>query len=181
LDACRSFIFSRSANLKSPSIFNFSNKTSKATTKRNNLQSIQKQIEKNFSESDLKISVYEFRETIERYVGLTLINQSNATVSRVEDEEFLRAAQVSNVELGAICLNRRNQNKLSLHQTEARKDFLHTINQLLRFGSDEKSIEQSAVKLVAVLEDRDVHIELEKMFTHWRQTGKQLNVARNGE
>jgi hypothetical protein len=170
--------FSRNANLKSPSLFKFSNKTFGADAERNNLQSIQKQMENFFLESDLKISVYEFRETIERYIGLTLTDQSNAAESRVEDEEFLRAAQTSNVELGAICLKRRNRNKLSLHQTEARKDFLFLTDQLLKAGSDEENLEQSAIKLVSILKDFDAQNELEKMFARSEVVGKRINVVK---
>lgn len=169
------FLFlSRSAHLKSRS--NFSETAAEA--KRKNLQSIQKQIEKSLPESDLKISIYAFRETIESYVGLTLANQINVAGSRAQNKEFFRVAQANNVELGALCLKRRNRNRLSLHQTEARKDFLYLIDQLLRFGADEKSLEQSAMKLVAVLKDFDAQIELEKLFARSWQTGKRLNVVK---
>jgi len=172
------FLFlTRNANLKSSSLFNF-NKTSAADAKRNNLQSIQKQIEKCLPESDLKISIYEFRETVERYVGLTLANQANDAGSRAGGEEFFRAAQTNNVELGAICLNRRNRNRLFLHQTEARNDFLYLINQLLKHSPDEKNLEQSAIKLAAVLKDFETKNELEKMFAHSQLGGKQLNVIK---
>lgn len=169
------FLFlSRSAGLKTRS--NVSETAGDA--KRNNLQSIQKQIEENFSESDLKISIYEFRETIERYVGLTLANQTNAAESRAGGEDFFRAAQTTNIELGAICLNRRNRNRLLLHQTEARNDFLYLINQLLKLSSDKKSLEQSAIKLVEVLEDRTTQNELEKLFARLQPIGKRLNAPK---
>jgi hypothetical protein len=172
------FLFlSRSEHLKSRSLYNF-NKTSAADARRENLQSIQKQIEKSLPESDLKISIYEFRETIERYVGLTLANQMNDTGSRAAGEEFFRVAQTNNVELGAICLNRRNRNRLSLHQTEARNDFLHLINQLLNLSSDEKNLEQSAIKLAEILEDRTAQNELEKLFARSQPVGKRLNAPK---
>ncbi len=170
------FLFlNRNAGLKKRFLSNF-NKI--AAARRKNLQSIQKQIEKSLPESNLEISVYEFRATIERYVGLTLANQANCAGSRAAGEELFRAAQANNVELGAICLNRRNRNRLSLHQTEARNDFLHLTNQLLKLGSDEKNLEQSAIELAAVLRDRHAQNELEKLFARSLPVGNRLNIPK---
>ncbi len=52
------------------------------------LKSIQKQFENFLRESNLKISLYEFRETIDRYIGLTLINQTDIDAASVTDREL---------------------------------------------------------------------------------------------
>jgi hypothetical protein len=126
--------------------------------------------------------VYEFRETIERYIGLTLTDQSNAAGKPRRGRRVSpRRANVSNVELGAICLKRRNRNKLSLHQTEARKDFLFLTDQLLKAGSDEENLEQSAIKLVSILKDFDAQNELEKMFARSEGRRQAHQCRKNGE
>jgi len=146
-----------------------------------NIHMTVKQIEKVFLESRLEISVYEFRETIERYVGLTIAGQTNAAeISGTEfsaQTEFFRVTRAKNIELGAICLNRRNRKRLFRHQTEARKDFLNLINQLLEFNSDKKKLERSAIELVRILKDLEARKELEEMFVRALQTGNRFSVS----
>jgi len=143
-----------------------------------NLHPTVKQIERVFLKSSLEISVYEFREIIERYIGLTIAGQKDAAqISDAETEFFhISRAENKNIELGAICLNRRNRKRLFLHQTEARKDFLHLIAQLLEFNSDEKKVKHPAIELVIALKDLEARTKLEKMFARWLQTGNRFSV-----
>lgn len=145
-----------------------------------NLHPTVKQIERVFLESNLEISVYEFREIIERYIGLTIAYQTDAAqISDAETELFrISRAKNKNIELGAICLNRRNRKRLVRHQTEARKDFLQLINQLLKFDSDDvKKLEHSAFELVIILKDSEARNKLEKMFACRLQTGTRFSVT----
>lgn len=133
-----------------------------------------KQIESVLLESDLDVSIFDFRETFERFVGLTLAVQADAD-SAAERETF-RAAKNGNVKLGAICLHRRNRKKLVHHQTEARRDFLQIVEQLSDSISDTETLCQSAVETVKILKDDEGRELLEKMFAENLQTGNQLNV-----
>jgi len=142
-----------------------------------NLHSCGKQIEKIFLAGNLETSVYEFREVIERYIGLTIAAQQDAAqISGAENEFFRAASRTQNVESGARCLTRRNRKRLVLHQTEARKDFLHLINQLFGFDSDVKKLEQSAIEFVLILRDPEAQVELEEMFARSVQTADRLSV-----
>jgi len=153
-------------------------KTAAAKTERTEiLHSIQKQIEKILLESDLKISIYEFREILERYVWLTLANQNAAAQTVRREAEIYLVAQTKNVELASICFNRRNRKRLSFHQTEARKDFLRLIEKLSEVVSDPNKLADSSRKIVQILNDWEAREQFENNFaarqTDWRQSVKQ--------
>ncbi len=112
------------------------------------IEIIQKEIEQIVFENDIKLSLFEFREVFERYVGLTLSNKQNQIGEN--ETEIFRVAKHENVKLGAICLHRRNQFKLKYHQTLARRDFLKVINE---FNS--KKLKLVSLKLFRILEDNE--------------------------
>ena len=141
-----------------------------------NIYLIQKEIEKKISESRLEFSLFEFRETLERYVGLTLAHREAFTKVSEREKEIFRIAENSNVELSANCLHRRNRKLLAFHQTEARKDFLHMIKKLFGSMTDKKSLEYLAVEFVQLLKDNQARNSLEKTFAANLQTGIPPNV-----
>jgi hypothetical protein len=130
-----------------------------------NIYLIQKEIEKKFSESRLDFSLFEFRETLERYVGLTLANQETFTKVSEREKEIFRIAENSNIELAANCLHRRNRKLLAFHQTEARQDFLQIIRKLSGSMTDKKNLESLAIEFVRLLNDKQAQNSLEKIFT----------------
>ena len=114
------------------------------------IEIIQKEIEQIVFENNTKLSLFEFREVFERYVGLTLSNkQKNDQIGENETDIF-RVAKSENVKLGAICLHRRNQFKLKYHQTLARRDFLKVINEF-----QSKKLKLFSLKLFRILEDNE--------------------------
>lgn len=145
-------------------------------TQEKKLNLIQKQLEQILQKSSLKISIYEFRETIDRYIGLTFANKSHSRKGSLADKEFFRISENENVELAAICLYRRNQKRLSFHHIGARQDFLHFINHLSEFSSDKKTIGNLAVEFVKILNDLEAQPALEKMFIQSSQTDKHFTV-----
>ncbi len=156
---------------------NFTNlKSDSETIREKRLYLIQKQLEKILQESNLKISIYEFRETIDRYIGLTFANQNSNEKSSIADKKNFRISENKNVELAAICLYRRNQMRLSFHHTKARQGFLHFINQLSEFSDTQKIVSKLAVEFVKILNDAEAKTLLEKMFIKTQQTDKYLVV-----
>ena len=135
-----------------------------------NIYLIQKEIEKKFSESRPEFSFFEFRETLERYVGLTLANQEVFTKVSEREKEIFRIAENSNVKLAANCLHRRNQRLLAFHQTEARQDFLQIIGKLSDSMTDKKNLENLAIEFVRLLKDKQAQDNLEKIFAANLQT-----------
>jgi hypothetical protein len=110
------------------------------------IEVIQKEIEQIVFENNTKLSIFEFREIFERYVGLTLSKKQNQIGEN--ETEIFRVAKRENIKLGAICLHRRNQFKLKYHQTLARRDFLKIINEL-----NSKKLQLSSLKLFRILAD----------------------------
>jgi hypothetical protein len=110
------------------------------------IEVIQKEIEQIVFENNTKLSIFEFREIFERYVGLTL-SKKQTQIGENETEIF-RVANYDNVKLGSICLRRRNQFKLKYHQTLARRDFLKAINEF-----QSRKLQLSSLKLFRILAD----------------------------
>ena len=131
---------------------------------------IQKKIEIKFSESCLDFSFFEFRETLERYIGLTLANQKAFSKISERGKEFFRITGNSNVELAANCLNRRNRKLLAFHQTEAREDFLQIIRKLSGSVTDKKNFEHLTIEIVRLIKDKQAQDSLEKIFAANLQT-----------
>ena len=138
------------------------------------IYSRQKQIENLLFESDSDVSLFDFREIFERYAGLTLAAENEA--SGESEREIFRVSKNENVELGAICLRRRNRNKLVRHQTEARRDFLQIIERLAVSISDTESLQLSAFEIVKIFDDTAAREILEKMFAPRLQTDKLQSV-----
>ncbi len=134
----------------------------------------QKRIEKILLESELEISIFDFRETAERYAGLTMAAQNEP--DKDWGKELFRAANIEKQELGKICLQRRNRKRLVFHQTEARQDFLQIIKQLTDSISDMETLERSSLEMIGLLNDSAARETLEKMFAENMQTGKVQNV-----
>lgn len=133
------------------------------------------EIEKEFSKillnNETGISLFDFRETFERYVGLTVaaaevnlhneINNSEKELFRVSGHEF--------VEMGAKCLHRRNQNRLRLHQNLARTDFLRIIGDIYAKTRIADQIRKPVDNLIRILGDTEAQNLLSGIFDYSSQ------------
>ncbi len=120
-----------------------------------------------------KFSVFEVREILERYTGLTLacqIEQKNSQIARTENE-FYKIFAYKNGRLASICAARRNRERLFFHQTEARRDFLNLIGK-----PENENLQRQIIEFVEILKDFEAHNALEKMFTKRAQTEKSESV-----
>lgn len=88
-----------------------------------NLTKIQKAFENLIPSDSNQISLFEFREVFERYVGLSLSRITHSQSPGESEKGIFEITDNKNVEISAICLNRRNRRKLFLHQIKARDDF----------------------------------------------------------
>lgn len=144
--------------------------------KERSIFSIQKKIEAILLETDSQISIYNFREVFERYIGLTsAIRDENNKPSDAQKEIF-RISKNSNIELAAICQHRRNRERLFFHHTLARQDFLSIIAKMFESISDKKKIGNLSVEFVKLLNDSEAENALEKIFTTASQTAKDSTV-----
>jgi hypothetical protein len=131
-----------------------------------NIRSLQKRLERIYLPSRLKISIYEFREILERYIGLTRSGQieNNFSQTARPESEIFRISGHKNSSLGAICLNRRNRKRLSFHQTEARRDFLALLDELFDSGSDSENLYRAAIEFVTALGDAEALDSIKRIF-----------------
>lgn len=125
------------------------------------LRLLQKRLEKILQSSGGAYSVFEFRETLERYVGLTLAAHA---ATGDGNEEFFLVSKNKNHALAARCLARRNLERLQFHRISARADFLQAISLLSDGVSDKREIARTAREFAKVLEDYEMENAVEKTF-----------------
>lgn len=141
-----------------------SKKIAPVTERETNRHSLQKQFEKILPPGDSRVSVFELRETLERYAGLTLAARA-ASDGGDEETNFFIAAQNKNPALAAKCLARRNRRLLFQHQTSARRDFLRTLALLSDIVSDRRRLGDLAARFVENFDDREASRAIEKLFS----------------
>jgi hypothetical protein len=128
----------------------------------NSVSDVKKNLEQLLHENDTQLSIFEIREVLERYIGLTIsANQKTDEIGNNETEIF-RIADFANVKLGGICLHRKNQSKLLYHQTLAKKDFLKLISNLENQSLQNRAFD-SAKNLAKFLDDSDTQKNIEKL------------------
>ena len=127
----------------------------------NDFFSFQKQFEETLQMSVPSISIFEFREVFERYVGLTIAKDCKNIQTTEPEKEFFRIAADKNVDIGAVCLKRRNLRRLNVHQVQARQDFLQIISQLAKFAFDEKEFVKSVFDFFRILKDTEAQSALD--------------------
>jgi hypothetical protein len=143
-----------------------------------NIYSIQKQLERIYLESNLKLTIYEAREIFQRYAGLTLecqFEHRSSQIARTKNGIFQIAGH-KNAALAVICLERRNRKRLDFHQTEARRDFLQLLVELSDSGSNAERLSKTAIEFVTTLDDRPAQSAIEKMFGLEAQTENAPSV-----
>lgn len=114
----------------------------------------QKYLEKLLQTSDLPISIFEFREVFDRYVGLTL-NKNGENSSNVAKQELFQIADVRRPEISVVCLNRRNHQRLTFHQIQSRKDFFRIIEQFALVSPDIEKFANSTADFFRLIEDAE--------------------------
>lgn len=112
----------------------------------------------------IRISPFEFRETLERFVGLTLncsnkIKDSNVTIS-----EFYEINTHENAKLATICLNRRNRLRLQYHQTLASRDFLRLIEKINAELVENEIFSTLSIDFATLFEDIEFTAKLKQIF-----------------
>lgn len=134
------------------------------------IQNIRNQIEDTIRCNGSVIPIHEWRQTFERYTGLSL------AIAETEDNsdayELFEVAGTKNGKLGTVCLNRRNRNRLIFHHTEARNDF---IDALIRAGRDQDSL-NLAIELAALLDDPHALADLTAMAGRTEQKSGKTAV-----
>lgn len=150
--------------------------------KKENLDSIIDEFEKSFGKilliNKVDITIFEFREVLERYAGLT---KASKTELLDTEHELFQVANHENIKLATKILNRRNRLRLSAHHTHARKDFLQ-IMKIIESGVIEKEkVRNSAIEFVKIINDVEAIADLHNIFQNPSQlhNGFPVNEMEN--
>jgi hypothetical protein len=143
----------------------------------NQMDSAINEIERKFAqilhEENSEISVYEFRETFERYQGLT---KAASTEVFETDAELYHITNHENKNLASEILSRRNRSRLNAHHILARKDFLRMIEKIDSTFSAKKKIRTLAFDFVKILNDVEAQKQLHKIFENPTQSDNGFTV-----
>lgn len=141
---------------------------------------IQKDLEKLFFDSEPRASIYEFREVFDRYVGLSLALKAGSLPRADSEPELFKITGHKNIELAAICTNRRNRSRLLIHQIQAREDFSKLLLSLADLASKWKAPAELANELAVLLGDTGAQHRFEKIFAGAPQIEGQVRVREAG-
>lgn len=102
-------------------------------------------------------TIFEIREILERYTGLTLSLQNEYNFLR-SGNDFYKISNHKTPRLAEICSARRNRQRLFFHQTEARRDFLNLIG-----ITNNKKLFRQTLEFVKLLKDSEAQAAIEKL------------------
>jgi hypothetical protein len=141
---------------------------------RKNLDRIEKQMLQILVESRAGVSVFEFREVIERYSGLTLAAQGEADEIGGNESEVFKITNHKSAELGAKCLHRRNRLRLEFHQRLASRDFLKLLAKFSFFEAEK--LRAAALEFATLLKDGETRRAIENLFAESSQINQGYAV-----
>lgn len=140
------------------------------------IEKIRKYLENFLSTRKIGLSVFEFREIFDRYVGLTLEIKAEFEEISPSEKEIFRISNHPDIKLAEICLHRRNRGRLSFHQKLARRDFFEIIGDFIEKSDEPPKLYQVLSKLPGLLDDFEAQKLLENLFNETLQTQEAQNV-----
>jgi hypothetical protein len=108
-----------------------------------------------------RVPVFEARRILERYVGLRSLSMPQS-IEAAKDITIFDLADHPNVALAEICINRRNRERISLHQTNAAQDIVSLKNRLVHDNDTGENIIPIFSRIAELLNDSDIILELER-------------------
>ena len=130
------------------------------------LDEIEKRMLQILLASKTGVSVFEFREVVERYTGLTFARAERDEIGANESEVF-KITNHQNIALGAKCLHRRNRLRLEFHQRLASRDFLRMLAKFSFFEAEK--LRTAALEFATLLDDGETRRAIEKLFAESSQ------------
>ena len=137
-------------------------------------QSLSKIITKKTTE----ISIFDFRETFQRYVGLTLENTHKPIFDKNESNDIFQISNHENPKLATICLARRNRLQFERHQTIARKDFLGMLEKLNLESAAKENLSALVFEFANLINDVELTAGLQQIFADSQQTNNSFTVKK---
>ncbi len=114
------------------------------------IDSIRTQIEGLVFATESMSSIFDFREILYRYTGLS--EASNATETTSATNELFDLSNNEDKELATICLARKNRRRLFFHYSQARAEFVDMISELAA-ADQEVKILALAIELAHFVND----------------------------
>ena len=123
-----------------------------------------------------EMPLFEFREVIDRYVGLTFAFRSDIDHSNRGLGQILNGPD-GDRELHSICINRRNRKALESHRNRARLDFLTLVSNAIDADGSDSAFVRSALELSRVISDDDAFRKIGKLVASSEQTPVEISVT----
>jgi len=148
------------------SYVNFDNDKNLNVLNENKIQDVQKKMESVSLKSNGKYSLFEFRDLVNRYKGLMLETQVENKTPGAAEREIFTVSKSNSVNVSAICLHRRNRNRLFFHQKRAQRDFLAFLIEAFRTSvhSNRVYVIFQAFELAILLKDFEMQLKLKQHF-----------------
>lgn len=169
-------------------INNFDKKQDSDSRRLERLDEIEKRLVRIFTQAGAGLSVFEIREVVERYAGLSLALNKEENYAAAADgvggdndsgeseSEFLIASNHQNVRLGTKCLLRRNRLRLEFHQTLARNDFLKLMSAFP--PAEMKKLSPTVGEFVTLLNDAEGFEAIENLCARASQIEQDRSVTK---
>lgn len=143
---------------------------------RNKLSLLQRKIENFISGIDRKTSIFEIREILDRYIGLSLELKNISEFSDQTEDELFRLVNNKDWEIASICNQRRNLKRLSFHHKLAASDFFNLIAELKVRGNLSQNFYSHLSELTQTLQDVEMQKEIKKLSEAEKQTSDNIFV-----
>ena len=141
------------------------------------LEKTKKELERLLIRDIKNFSAFEFREILERYVGLTTINRAEKEKPTEKEKNLFQISGSDNKILAAKCLHRRNLKLLSFHHNLARKDFLKFILKHKDDVSEREIFYNLSFKFVRLLKDKEAENVIKNNFSFVAQSERNESVT----
>jgi hypothetical protein len=144
------------------------------------LSNLQRRLLQFHFDSSAEHSLFEFREVLDRYAGLTFAAGSLNETPNAAESEIFRIALRENSRLAAECLHRRNSQRLQFHQNLARRDFLKVLSELKYSAAEPELLKAKALEFAKILSDAEAVEKIYEIFADSLQSANE-NAVKNLE
>ncbi len=106
-----------------------------------------------------RVPVFEARRVLERYIGLRSLSMPRSGEPS-KDITIFDLSGHPNTTLAEICINRRNRERISLHQTNAAQDIVSLKNRLVHANDDGENVVRIFARIAELLDDGEIIFDL---------------------
>lgn len=158
--------------------FKFSKIIKSDLLRKRRIETFEKKFAQMLRSAETGFSLFDFRETFQRYAGLTQTFQTVIDWNETgeNEKEVFRAAGHEKVELAAKCLHRRNLKRLQSHQSLARTDLIQMLCKLDSQLPDSGDFRRLVTEFVQDLNDVEAQKSFDDYFLKTSQTGGESVV-----